>query len=1274
MSSLAVPEAGPQVRSRRWGRRIMLGLALTLAAVGVMLWGLFRSLDEPVVKRRLQALVRLHTGFDLDYGGTRLRLLSGLRVEAVVVRTPAGDGAAARELVRVGTLEAGWSVRSLLSPGAKLSSLALRDVELTLVQGPEPVPPAGGAPPTSAPTPPPMPPPTPLSRLLGELLGRTPPVARVSVERAAVTLVQLDSEKPGERWRLTGAALAAELARADGGWRLHAQAGARSAPLVLSLTHEQGDVAAGAAELQLWLEATATPTAAAVTLDLQVSRQTLVPQLQVRRLVHLEARFLPGPGKSQVTLAGTELADGIGLLDATAELPDAPAEPPLLRTAHGTLDLRRLLRLGPAGPVPASVQEAWLRFDIDQLVLAAVPRLLLGGRIAAQGSADGLALELPALGLWADRGQLTLKAEPTADGAMAVQLAVPLRAVRLVTRTQRLSGTAVELSAAGRLDRAGAWTGTAGLRFQSLERSGVGRLAAQQGSMTVRADGLLIDPAAPLFARGQIEVKGELGSLTLARPRARLEAQGLSFTARGQLLGRAPYAVELTLPIDRLRLLGGRGRPLLAGRARLHLQLTELFPDFAHPRRTRAAAKVAVELGETRAQLSLKKGADSVAFEGTATAPSLAAVPALLGESLAVPWDKVGLMLSSKGRLDRLGSGAPSLDHRTEVQLTRPRLTHSGVTMAAQGLTLLVSSRGTARQHQGEADLRVQGLAIGGRVSGDGHLKLALTADVSVPTLRLQLGAEAAAGPEVSLTATLGFDRARRAVSYDFDAHFARLAPLRPLLAGERALHGFDLGGLKLGLGGRGTAVGLVDKVSASGIPSFTSRPLALLGIDGSLELRAAGLRWADGNRAVQAPALTLLLGLRTDGDRRMVRGDLSFAELHVALAHHQLDFAGVHDLLELTVRGDLAQGEGELSHELSLGTLRQNFAPGYAVGDVKFVLQARRSREGVVRISSLQLINPASGTVLKLRGGLELGDERRSLSLRGTLEQNLARLWNVPGEYTGQGTSSLSLRLESGNLSLFHALAALRVTDGTVRLPGRGLAVESFDGEVPISVDLLLDRRGVRLLRDAARNAYAELRFSDQHPLLSRRSFISVARLKTPLLTVGPLAGNLQIENNIVALSQLEMGLLEGRLTGQCLLDWGEKDAAIQLHLRASNLKGSTGERFDGNTAVVISARERSIDGRAEILHIGRRHLLALLELHDPHHADAAVNRVRSALSLGYPDRVRLSFDHGFAAARITLGGLASVVRINELRGIPIGPILDRVLTRPPEPENKGP
>ena len=37
--------------------------------------------------------------------------------------------------------------------------------------------------------------------------------------------------------------------------------------------------------------------------------------------------------------------------------------------------------------------------------------------------------------------------------------------------------------------------------------------------------------------------------------------------------------------------------------------------------------------------------------------------------------------------------------------------------------------------------------------------------------------------------------------------------------------------------------------------------------------------------------------------------------------------------------------------------------------------------------------------------------------------------------------------------------------------------------------------------------------------------------------------------------------------------------------------------------------------------------------------------------------------FDHGFASARLELGGLARLIRIDELRGIPMGPIVDKML-----------
>jgi translocation and assembly module TamB len=110
--------------------------------------------------------------------------------------------------------------------------------------------------------------------------------------------------------------------------------------------------------------------------------------------------------------------------------------------------------------------------------------------------------------------------------------------------------------------------------------------------------------------------------------------------------------------------------------------------------------------------------------------------------------------------------------------------------------------------------------------------------------------------------------------------------------------------------------------------------------------------------------------------------------------------------------------------------------------------------------------------------------------------------------------------------------------------------------------------------------------------------------------------------------------------------------------------VRSSHGEPFDGNIAVVIAASDRTIEGRAEILRIGPRHLIDLIDLEDPMRADAAMNRVRGALAFGYPKRLRLVFDHGFASARLELGGLASLVSIGEMHGIPMGPIVDRFLS----------
>ena len=135
------------------------------------------------------------------------------------------------------------------------------------------------------------------------------------------------------------------------------------------------------------------------------------------------------------------------------------------------------------------------------------------------------------------------------------------------------------------------------------------------------------------------------------------------------------------------------------------------------------------------------------------------------------------------------------------------------------------------------------------------------------------------------------------------------------------------------------------------------------------------------------------------------------------------------------------------------------------------------------------------------------------------------------------------------------------------------------------------------------------------------------------------------------------------GSITGQCGVDWDGPRSSVELHVRASGVQSTHGEPFDGNIEVAVSAADRTVEGRAEILRIGERHLLDLLDLQDPQHVDPAMNRVRTALGFGYPDSLRLVFDHGFASAHLELGGLARLVSIGELRGIPMGPIIDKML-----------
>jgi hypothetical protein len=168
---------------------------------------------------------------------------------------------------------------------------------------------------------------------------------------------------------------------------------------------------------------------------------------------------------------------------------------------------------------------------------------------------------------------------------------------------------------------------------------------------------------------------------------------------------------------------------------------------------------------------------------------------------------------------------------------------------------------------------------------------------------------------------------------------------------------------------------------------------------------------------------------------------------------------------------------------------------------------------------------------------------------------------------------------------------------------------------------------------------------------------------LTTPVASIAPFIGNLEVEQNVIALRQFEMGVRGGWLVGECALQWDGGGSTLDAHVRASGIQSSQGEPFDGNIQVVVEANDRMIEGRAEILRMGRRHLLDMLDTADPLRVDASINGVRSALDWGYPKRIRVDFDNGFANVHLELGGLAQFLSLGDLHGIPTGPFVDRLV-----------
>ncbi|MBN9687085.1 MULTISPECIES: hypothetical protein [unclassified Corallococcus] len=1213
-------------RPRRRLTRIIAGACLILLATFALLLiavvTALHNLDHPWLKPRVVSEVEAASGVRLDYQTARIDVLSGLRLEGLVVRTPPPFQDIAPEFLRVGTLEAAWSFGALLKGPVRVERVVVRDAAVVLVADEKGTTSLTNL--TGPPEPEPLDETSPgTTRQVADLFASPFPVSSIELSNVSLTYVRVQNGAVVDRWSLRGLEAGIEAKPQDRSWKLLVDLGKPGKPLALTLNRE---APAAEALLELALSVDASTDAAHVKVDLDVAKQTFDPRITLRALLHgaVTAKFDTEKQYTTLELDRTRLTDSAEV-QARLVLPDATEVPPVLTQALADVDLGRLLKWIPEDLRPFALERGKVYLEAREVTLSDMPQLGAQGRLGLDVDVAKLLLVQEALKVELGDGRISLTATPDAPQGLAARLTFAL---------------------------------------QGLDVGGATPVRVPKASGELTGHQLRPDLASPFRVAGDAALSAKVEALDVRASGYRALAERLGVNLQVPLTAKPPFALKADLPVEALRITA-EGKEVLKGPARVQLHVTDAFPTMEEPRLSRARARLELDVGTLHASLDATKGTDDVAYTLDAQLPDLVMARPFIPEDVAAhfPWKQLAVTLASKGRLTALFAPSPRVDHQTELRLQRAGWDD----ISAASTTVALRSQGDAWMHKGDLALKVEGLRIGETDAGTQHQTL--TFDVDRRKLSLKLGLTGHEGLKVAADAALAFNPKARALRMDVKGDFPPLGPLSPLLAKARVPPEVDPSRLAMTGELHGTLTGLITHLGSDGSFRLAPMPPRAASFEGKAHMDLRGVRWKQADQTINVPTLRWQGESHAEGSQRTVRTTLAVEKLTVSMNDRRFTFADLSSDSTATFTDQWEKGDIELKQLVKLRSLEQKPALPYPVQDVEASFSVVRKPTGVIRIPDLKLSNGGTQTLLKVRGRLDLSNEQQRMGLRGSLEQDLARLAR-PGQVEGSGKVTVDFRVASPDLVVFRTSSNLKLQDVNVRMPGSGIVVEALNGDVPLTENVEVSQDGVRLLNDLSVNPYSMLRFADQHPLLTRSGFMSADRITTPWMTIAPLAGNLAINQNVFSMSQLEMGVRGGRITGQCMLDYQGKHSTLEAHVRATGVKSSRGEPFDGNAAMVISARDRSINGRAEILRIGNRHLLDLLDVEDPHHTDPATNRVRYALSLGYPEHVRVSFKQGFGSLLITMGGLARLVSIDEIRGIPLGPIVDRLITSMTPPE----
>jgi|GEM_PF-1935241 len=1245
---------------RRWRRRIVRALLALLALVVVAavagLWCL-ANLDTPFLKRRIQASAQEALGTGLDFDELGISLFSGLSARGLVIRTPAELAGGAPDLLRIDALDVEIDVWDALTGDIRIPSVRIGPVKASLVADETGRTSLDLLFPDAEPQPEPESKPVKVSRLLESLReGGRFELGELTVEPITLEYVTLDNGAVAARQTLEGVSIASTAALGTD---------APTAELVLS-TADEG---ARATMIEV-VDGETRERSGRATVDTRLSiagnRLTLRGSARVLEQtfaespptppspfdvynIDLAVDFVPDENRTHVALKTLDLLGDVGAatLDIDAYDRGDGGIARLAITGAGRIGFDTM----PVRVPGIELANVDARYDIEKLdlnaaglagALSATVKVGRGGYDVAGTTAavEDLAVDIDVGQSGAFGPSLTVsKATAAIDAASLSARLGDDQSAELSSLRFRYEGENVALPGGVEPERNRAELAIATVNA----RTNGNRLDLAGTELVLRADGaiaayvndrpldaILSGPLGTVSASAATGERVALDGATID-----LDVRGLNLAGQGMLGldGTAVGEVEIA-SVD-----GAVPGQRVSGRD-IGLRADVSFDD--------SAAKGSIPLG----RFALVGG-------GQRTAVRDARLEWSVANPLALAPGSAG---SAGARLEGTIAGVDAAGNR----------------VAIPALMVDVRKQG-ARSYAVDLDSSLSGIAVGDvSLPERRSIKARATADLAADDIALDLDVRGPGKEAVDVDVTATFARQTGALEYNLEVAASELGKLLDA-TGTASVGGVDSRAANVTLRASGNLRGALVKRPGDLVPAPSADPLGQLRGRQQLRLELAGIAYRDGDTEVTLPGLTIT------GASEHKAGGASTAGLGVdvpavsaTLGPDNVKVAGFHH--DTDVRFDAFPSTDALAlvTRTTLERLDHTFVDGYRVADVELAADLTATPTSV-RVGSLLFSNPAGRTRLKGTGALERwsdaadprtdGDNsaihgRNAVQFAGTLTQDMATFVESGFARRATGTLDVPFEIESGDLVAFRARLAVQPRGVTYVAPDEALVIEDLSGFIPVTQEVLLTDDGIESFARAPDNVVARARFFDVQPFLDIEDYLTANRVSVAGESFGPVAANLRVAGTTLSMDQLQVGYRGGTVTGKLICDYRPGDTTVMFRGNATGIKPSgSDEVFDANAALTFQPDTLALTGKVHLVRLAREHLAEVLDALDPYHTDTAINRVRLGLRVGYPKFARITVKEGLMNAKVELGGAAGVVRLDEIRAIPVAPLLEQNL-----------